>query len=95
MWTTYLNLAAIAVLFPISNSAPIVEANPAPPRVHLGYATYEGTRLEIGVHQFLGMRYAAPPLGKNRFRRAHDPLNETHVVPAVKVSRGPLLQNAC
>lgn len=31
------------------------------PLVDLGYAQYEGTTLNTGVNQFLGMRYAAPP----------------------------------
>ncbi|KAJ3467918.1 hypothetical protein MRS44_005482 [Fusarium solani] len=54
----------------------------ADPRVKLGYATYEGTSLNNGVNQFLGMRYAAPPLGDNRFRRAKEPIREKHVIQA-------------
>lgn len=38
-----------------------------PPQTHsalidLGYARYQGTYLSAGVNQYLGMRYAAPPL---------------------------------
>jgi acetylcholinesterase len=87
VWTTYLRLAAITAGLPCSKSAPINESQPASPRVDLEYASYTGTTLENGVHQFLGMRYAAPPIGNNRFRRAQDPLNETSVVSAMKVSR--------
>lgn len=57
----------------------------ANPQVNLGYATYEGTTLGNGVNQFLGMRYAAPPLGQNRFKRPLDPLDETGVVLAKEV----------
>ncbi|PCG91256.1 Carboxylesterase, type B [Penicillium occitanis (nom. inval.)] len=52
------------------------------PQVNLGYATYEGTSLFNGVKQFLGMRYAAPPLKENRLRRAVAPLEETGGVMA-------------
>ncbi|RDW71032.1 carboxylesterase [Coleophoma cylindrospora] len=52
------------------------------PRADLGYAIYEGTSLSNGVNQFLGMRYAAPPLGQNRFRLPSPPSNETGIVQA-------------
>ncbi|KFY15435.1 hypothetical protein V491_05684 [Pseudogymnoascus sp. VKM F-3775] len=41
--------------------------------VDLGYSKYEGTVLEAGVNQYLGMRYAAPPVGDLRWRAPHDP----------------------
>jgi Carboxylesterase family len=41
--------------------------------VNLGYSKYEGTVLNAGVNQYLGMRYAAPPLGNNRWRAPQDP----------------------
>ena len=53
------------------------------PIVDLIYAQYEGTALEIGVNQFLGIRYAAPPLGDLRFRAPED-LVITHGVQAAK-----------
>ena len=43
------------------------------PVVDLGYASYRGTRLPAGVDQFLGMRYAKPPLGDLRFRSPQEP----------------------
>jgi hypothetical protein len=49
----------------------------------LGYAQYEGTALDIGVNQFLGIRYAAPPLGNLRFRAPEDPVI-THGVQDAK-----------
>ncbi|KAH8656673.1 triacylglycerol lipase [Tricladium varicosporioides] len=46
------------------------------PMVNLGYANYQGSINQAGISQFLGMRYAAPPLGNLRFRAPQDPLNE-------------------
>ncbi|KAF8250375.1 Esta [Wilcoxina mikolae CBS 423.85] len=43
------------------------------PIVDLGYARYHGTTLDIGVNQYLGMRFAAPPVGDLRFRAPEDP----------------------
>lgn len=43
------------------------------PRVELGYATYEGRSLENDVDEYLGMRYAAPPVGGLRWRAPRDP----------------------
>ncbi|KAK4170113.1 lipase 1 [Cladorrhinum sp. PSN259] len=41
--------------------------------VNLTYTTYQGTRLTNGVNEFLGMRYAAPPLGDLRWRAPVEP----------------------
>ncbi|KAK2020256.1 carboxylesterase [Colletotrichum eremochloae] len=41
--------------------------------VDLGYARYSGNVLPSGVNQFLGMRYAAPPIGNLRWRAPQDP----------------------
>ncbi|KAF2753850.1 triacylglycerol lipase-like protein [Pseudovirgaria hyperparasitica] len=54
------------------------------PEVDLGYATYRGEHLPIGVTQFLGMRYAAPPLGDLRFRAPHEPVAEAGVQDATQ-----------
>ena len=54
--------------------------------VKLDYAKYRGSRLGNGVDEFLGMRFAAPPLGDRRFRAPEDPANETAVQNATKVS---------
>lgn len=55
------------------------------PIVDLGYAKYEGTFLDVGVNQFLGMRYAAPPLGDLRWREPEDPVHKDGVQPAKEV----------
>jgi carboxylesterase type B len=41
--------------------------------VNLNYTTYEGLRLSNGVNAFLGVRYAAPPVGDLRWRAPVDP----------------------
>jgi len=41
--------------------------------VHLGYSSYNGVPLANGVTQWLGIRYAAPPLGELRFAAPQDP----------------------
>ncbi|KAJ5677411.1 uncharacterized protein N7477_003044 [Penicillium maclennaniae] len=43
------------------------------PVVHLSYSSYEGSSLSNGVSQFLGMRYAAAPVGDLRFEAPQDP----------------------
>lgn len=48
------------------------------PVVDLEYAKYQGVRLEGGVDEFLGMRYASPPIGDLRFRAPRvPPANQT------------------
>ncbi|KFA51634.1 hypothetical protein S40293_03906 [Stachybotrys chartarum IBT 40293] len=43
------------------------------PRIDLNYATYIGKSLNNGVDQFLGMSYAAPPVGDLRWRAPAKP----------------------
>lgn len=45
--------------------------------VDLGYSSYQGTSLGNGVSRWLGIRYAAPPVGDLRFRAPKDPLKTT------------------
>lgn len=45
----------------------------AAPNVTLDYAQYEGSNYAVGVDAFLGMRFAAPPVGDLRFRAPEDP----------------------
>lgn len=56
------------------------------PIVDLGYAKYHGVRLGNGIDEFLGMRYAAPPLGSLRFRAPADPIHEAAVQDATEAS---------
>lgn len=66
------------------------QAAPAPdpltgPRVDLNYTTYVGSQLPNGVNQFLGMRYAAAPLGDLRWRAPVEPPSTGQVQPALQV----------
>jgi hypothetical protein len=58
----------------------------ASPTVQLDYATYQGVRLDAGVDQYLGMRFAAPPLGDLRFRAPQDPESASTIQDASAVS---------
>ena len=55
------------------------------PLVNLSYASYKGTALSNGVTQWLGLRYAAPPLGNLRFRAPADPLKNDTIQLASEV----------
>ncbi|KAF2157154.1 alpha/beta-hydrolase [Myriangium duriaei CBS 260.36] len=50
------------------------------PLVDLSYSRYQGTPLANGITQWLGIRYAAPPLGNLRFAAPQNPLpdGQTH-----------------
>src|ERR1700761_8842487 len=65
----------------------------ASPQVKLDYATYVGTSLPAGVNQFLGMRFAAPPLGNLRWRGPADPPVETSPVQAAAVRQNLYLSH--
>ncbi|KAJ3491478.1 hypothetical protein NLG97_g5584 [Lecanicillium saksenae] len=54
------------------------------PIVDLGYARYQGNRPGSGVDEFLGVRYAKPPIGNRRFRAPEDPSSEFEVQDATK-----------
>lgn len=54
--------------------------------VDLGYARYRGQALRNGVRQYLGIRYAAPPVGNLRFAAPQDPLINRVVQNATWVS---------
>ena len=56
------------------------------PVVDLGYSRYEGVALGNGVSQWLGIRFAAPPLGNLRFRAPADPDQNATLQRAVEVS---------
>ncbi|PMD13702.1 alpha/beta-hydrolase [Hyaloscypha hepaticicola] len=57
-------------------------------KVDLGYSQYQGTNAANGVRQWLGIRYAAPPVGDLRFRAAADPLLNNIV--QIADAHGPL-----
>lgn len=65
--------------------APPYNAN-SQPIVDLGYSQYQGTSLSSGVNQYLGMRFAAPPLDGLRFRAPIAPINTTGIKNATSVT---------
>ncbi|KUJ10568.1 triacylglycerol lipase-like protein [Mollisia scopiformis] len=60
--------------------------------VDLGYSTYQGANGASGVSQWLGIRYAAAPIGNLRFRAPQDPVtdNKTYVAN----TRGPICHSS-
>jgi hypothetical protein len=56
------------------------------PVVDLGYSKYQGIKLDSGVNQYLGMRYASPPVGNLRFRAPAEPLTTISLQNATAVS---------
>jgi carboxylesterase type B len=58
--------------------------------VNLNYTTYEGLRWPNGVNAFLGVRYAAPPVGHLRWRAPVEPMRtETGTVESAKTVSVP------
>lgn len=55
------------------------------PIVDLGYSNYRGRLVGDGTTQWLGIRYAKPPLGALRFAAPVDPLPTKDVQDAAKV----------
>ncbi|KJX94835.1 triacylglycerol lipase like protein [Zymoseptoria brevis] len=55
-------------------AAILTGAQAVAPLVHLGYSSYEGRSLSNGITQWLGLRYAAPPVGDLRFAAPQNPL---------------------
>lgn len=66
-----------------------VDIEPISPRVDFGYSTYRGERLEGGVDQFLGRRYAQAPLGDLRFRGPRQPESRVEEQDASQVAFSP------
>lgn len=54
--------------------------------VDLGYSKYNGKAFKDGTSQWLGVRYAAAPIGQLRFAATRNPRPTKQVQPAVKVS---------
>jgi hypothetical protein len=65
----------------------LTSSNPLPKSaiVDLGYARYQGSSLYNDVDQYLGMRFAKPPLDDLRFRAPEDPEQSSDVQDASEV----------
>jgi hypothetical protein len=57
--------------------------------VDLGYAKYAGRVVGDGTTQWLGMRYASPPLGPLRFRAPMDPSSTTNKIQDASKASNP------
>ena len=55
------------------------------PIVDLGYSAYQGSTHNDGISQWLGIRYAAAPIGNLRFAAPQDPIENTTLQEAIKV----------
>lgn len=76
-----LRLLSLCLL--LASSGAVVQDSPT---IDLGYAVYQGTTLEVsGVNQYLGMRFASPPLGNLRFRAPTSPAAEEGIQDATVV----------
>ena len=73
-----------ASLLALSTASP-VSLTSASPIVDLGYSRYQGTHLSTMVDQYLGISYAAPPLGDLRWRAPAEPLPNSTLQDATKV----------
>lgn len=81
-------LLQLASALPIANAAILhhrLNDISNSPVIDLGYAKYRGVRLDAGVDQFLGMRFAQAPLGNLRFRAPQDPTQEKDIQDASQV----------
>jgi carboxylesterase type B len=58
------------------------------PLVRLDYASYNGVAGDNGISKWLGIRYAAPPLGNLRFAEPQNPNHESQTVDAS--NHGPI-----
>jgi len=72
---------------PLGNDSVINQGNPLGknPVVDLGYSKYQGNTGKDGVTQWLGIRYAAPPIGDLRFAPPKDPPKHGGIQKAFKV----------
>jgi hypothetical protein len=83
----FLTLALVGCVLTTSLALPFLDTRNAhsSSTVDLGYSRFQGTLLSSGISQYLGMRYASPPLGQNRFRAPQPPqnTNTTQIAQAV------------
>ena len=77
----------------ISSAAIPLAVSAVSPVVYLNYTTYRGIAFSNGITQWLGIRYAAPPVGDLRFREPQNPQPDYPMPETVTVdadSFGPI-----
>ncbi|KAK5658918.1 hypothetical protein OQA88_1733 [Cercophora sp. LCS_1] len=74
-------LGLLALILPVLSVDPLVD---------LTYRKYTGQALPNNITQWLGMRYAAPPVGSRRFKPPRDPITKNTPEPAT--TPGPVCQ---
>ena len=97
LFPIFLLLLSYVTAVPIvANGSDVTNSSTAEPLVDLGYSRYLGTALPNGISQWLGIRYAAPPLGELRFRAPMDPpVNDTVQVADQVGSRASTIHMLC
>ncbi|KAJ0416914.1 Alpha/Beta hydrolase protein [Aspergillus carlsbadensis] len=78
----------LGFLVPAALGHAVCPSPQSPLIVDLGYSRYQGASVSEGVVQYLGMRYAAPPLGDLRFRAPQEPLRTETIQEAS--AHGPI-----
>jgi len=76
MWSSALALSVVL------NGLQVLAVDPL---VALNYTSYQGTALSGGITQWLGMRFAAPPVGDLRFAAPVNPVANATVQMADQV----------
>ena len=76
---------------PHSNPQPKIPLPPPParilgPKIDLGYTTVQGLSYPGGISQWLGVRYAQPPVGNLRFVEPHNVTANSSVQMVTQVS---------
>lgn len=79
----------VAVIFAVTFSV-LLRRSGNQPVADLGYARYRGVAGSNGVSQWLGVRYAAAPVGDLRFAEPHDPPATNDTQDATKVIHFPI-----
>lgn len=72
-------------LVSLLSAAIIGQVQAVDPLVDLGYTKLQGVAEQGGATRWLGVRFAAPPVGQLRFAAPVDPPNTTDVVDASNV----------
>lgn len=79
-------MPSLTIAFVSLLSATIIsQVQAVDPLVDLGYTKIQGVAEPGGATRWLGVRYAAPPLGELRFAAPVDPPNTTDVVDGSNV----------